>query len=75
MIWLLDGDEVLDREKRMIQSPKLMLTFVWNPHGFQVVDIMPCHANPKGEIFMAAYDIRNILTEIVFLLGVEWSER
>jgi hypothetical protein len=41
MIWLPDGDEVPDREKHMIQSPKLMLTFVWNPHGLQVVDIMP----------------------------------
>jgi hypothetical protein len=28
-------DEIPDREKHMIQSPKSMLTFVWNPHGFQ----------------------------------------
>jgi hypothetical protein len=42
MIWLPDGDEVLDPKKHMIQSPKLMLTFVWNPHRFQVVDAMPC---------------------------------
>jgi hypothetical protein len=34
-------DEVSDREKPMIQSPKLMQTFMWNPHGFQVVDAMP----------------------------------
>jgi hypothetical protein len=36
----------------MIQSPKLMLTFVWNPDGFQVVD-----AILKGEMLAAAYDI------------------
>jgi hypothetical protein len=38
MGWLPDGDEVPDRENHTIQSPKLMLTFVWNPDGFQVVD-------------------------------------
>jgi hypothetical protein len=43
-----------------------MLTFVWNPEGFQVVDVMP-----KGEMFTAAYYIRNSLTEIVSLLGVD----
>jgi hypothetical protein len=64
MIWLSDGDEIPDRQKHMIQSPKLMLTFVWNPHGFQVVDTIP-----KGEIFTAAYSIRNILTEIVARRG------
>jgi hypothetical protein len=72
MIWLSDADEVLDREKHMIQSPKFMLTFVWNRHEFQAVDAMPCHAMPKGEVFTAADYIRNILTEIV--LGVEWRE-
>jgi hypothetical protein len=71
MIWLPDGDEAPDREKHMIQSSKLMLRFVWNPHGFQTIDAMPCHAMPKGEIFTTACDIRNILTEIVSLLGVE----
>jgi hypothetical protein len=50
----------------MIQSPELMFRFIWNPHGFQVVDLML-----KGEIFTAAYDSRNILTQIVSLLGVE----
>jgi hypothetical protein len=64
MIWLPDGDEVPDQEKHMIQSPKLMLTLVWNPHGFHVAEAMP-----KGEIFTAASYIRNILVEIVALRG------
>jgi hypothetical protein len=50
MIWLPDGDEVPDREKHMIQSPELMLMFVWNPDGFQVVDAMS-----KREMLAAAY--------------------
>jgi hypothetical protein len=33
--------------------------------------LMPCHAMPKGEIFTAAYYIRNILAEIISLLRVE----
>jgi hypothetical protein len=60
MIWLPDGDEISDREKHMIQSPKLMLTFLWNPPVFQVVDVMP-----KREMFTAASNILNILTKIV----------
>jgi hypothetical protein len=54
MIRLPDGDEVPDRERHMIQSLKVMLTFVWNSHGFQVVDAMSCHAMPKGEMFTSA---------------------
>jgi hypothetical protein len=60
MISLPDGDKIPDREKQMIQSPKLMPTFVWNPQGFQIVDGMP-----KGKMFTAVYDIRNIFTKIV----------
>jgi hypothetical protein len=39
--------EAPNREKRRIQSLKLMLPFVWNPHGFHVVDAMPYHAMDK----------------------------
>jgi hypothetical protein len=46
-----------------------MLTFVWNPDGFQVVD-----AILKGEMLAAAYDIWNILAGIVARRG-ERSER
>jgi hypothetical protein len=70
MIWLPDGDEICDWERPMIQNPKLMLTSVWNPHGFQVVDAMSCHAMSchamlTGEMFTTAGYIQNILIEIV----------
>jgi hypothetical protein len=70
MIWLQDGDEIPDWEKHMIQSQKLMLTFFWNSYGFQVVDAMP-----KGEMFTAAYYIRNILTAIVACRGERGERR
>jgi hypothetical protein len=57
MIWLRDGDEVPDRGKYVIQSQKLMLAFVWNPHAFQVVDPMSWQGMPKRETFTAAYYI------------------
>jgi hypothetical protein len=75
MIWLPDGNEVPDRKKHMIYSPKLVLMFACNPHGFQVVDSMLFHDIPKGEMFTAVYYIRNLLTEIVARRGVERSER
>jgi hypothetical protein len=63
-------DGVPDREKCMIQSPKLTVMFVWNPHGFQVVD-----AIPKGEMFTGTYSIQNILIEIVARREMERDER
>jgi hypothetical protein len=42
MIWLPNGEEILNQEKHRIQSPKLMPTFVWNLHGLQIVDAMRC---------------------------------
>jgi hypothetical protein len=70
MIWLPDGDEIPDREKHMIQSPKLMLTVVWNPHGFQVVDAVSC----QKERFSRPSNISEIFSPRL-LLGMERRER
>jgi hypothetical protein len=69
-IWLPDGDEISDREKHMVQSPKLMLTFVWNPHGLQVVDIMPWQQERCSRLPA----IRDIFSPIL-RLGVETDEK
>jgi hypothetical protein len=71
MIWLPEGDDIPNREKHMIQSPKWMLMFVWNPHGFQVVDAMRCHVerrNVHGRLVYPKYSHRDRC------LGVEWRE-
>jgi hypothetical protein len=70
IIWLPDGDEVPDREKHMIHNPKLMLTFVWNPYGFQVVDAMPY----RKETSSRPLTISEIFSP-KSSLGVEWRER
>jgi hypothetical protein len=75
LIWLADRDEIPDREKHMIQSPKLMPMFVWNPHGFQLVDAMPCHAMPcQQETCSRPPKISEIFSP-KSLLGVERGER
>jgi hypothetical protein len=42
MICLPDGGEIPGREKQMIQTSKLLRTFLWNPYALQVIDATPC---------------------------------
>jgi hypothetical protein len=51
-IWLQDGELPPERERKMINSKKLMVTIVWNPLGFHLIDVLP-----KGQTFNAAYYI------------------
>jgi hypothetical protein len=59
MTWVSPGETVPDRERQTIQSPKLMLTVVWNPSGFHVVKSLP-----KGTKFNAQCYINNTLIGI-----------
>jgi hypothetical protein len=58
-MWTAPGEIVPDRERYTIQSPKFMVTIVWNPSGFHVVKALP-----KGSKFNAQYYINNILVAI-----------
>jgi hypothetical protein len=68
MIWLPYRNEVPDREKRMIESLTMMSIFIWNFHGFTLVDPIP-----KGDMFTAAYYIR--ISEIFSLRSLLSLER
>jgi hypothetical protein len=50
LMWLPPGDAVPDRERYIIQSPKLMLAIVWSPSGLHVVNCSPtgCKFNAHG---------------------------
>jgi hypothetical protein len=48
--------EIPERERHTVQSQKLMLTIVWNPGGFHLVNILP-----KGFKFNASYYVTQIL--------------
>jgi hypothetical protein len=52
LMWTAPGEIVVDRERHTIQSPKFMLTVVWNPIGFHVLKALP-----KGRKFNAQYYI------------------
>jgi hypothetical protein len=46
------GEIVVDRERHTVESPKLMLTVVWNPIGFHVLKALP-----EGRKFKTQYYI------------------
>jgi hypothetical protein len=50
LMWTDPGEIVVDRERYTVQSPKFMLTVVWNPIGFHVLKALP-----KGRKFNAQY--------------------
>jgi hypothetical protein len=59
LMWLPPGDAVSDRERYTIQSPKLMLTIVWSPGAFHIVNFLP-----TGCKFNAQYSTNRMLLEI-----------
>jgi hypothetical protein len=41
LIWLQPDGEIPERERRTIQSEKVMLTIVWNHSGFHLINVVP----------------------------------
>jgi hypothetical protein len=41
LMWLQPDGEIPKRERRTIQSEKVMLTIVWNPSGFHLINVLP----------------------------------
>jgi hypothetical protein len=37
LMWTASGEIVVDSERHTVQSPKFMLTIVWNPIGFHAL--------------------------------------
>jgi hypothetical protein len=59
LMWTAPGGIVAYRERHTVQSPKFMLTVVWNPIGFHVLKALP-----KGRKFNAQYYTNDILVAI-----------
>jgi hypothetical protein len=49
LMWTAPGEIVVDRERHTIQSPKFMLTVVWNPIGFHVLNALPKRRKFKAQ--------------------------
>jgi hypothetical protein len=58
-MWMAPGEIVVDREQHTVQSPKFMLTVVWNPIGFYVLKALP-----KGGKFNGQYYTNDVLVVI-----------
>jgi hypothetical protein len=41
LMWTAPGEIVVDRERYTVQSPKFMLTVIWNPFGLYVLKTLP----------------------------------
>jgi hypothetical protein len=50
LMWTTAGEIVVDMEQHTVQSPKFMLTIMWNPIGFHVLKALP-----KGRKFNTQY--------------------
>jgi hypothetical protein len=61
LMWTAPGEIVIDREWHTVQSPKFMLTVVWNPIGFHVLKALP-----KGRKFNAQY--------YIIIQMISWSQ-
>jgi hypothetical protein len=61
LMWTAPGENVVDRERHTVQSPKFILTVVcvWNLIGFHVVKTLP-----KSRKFDAQYYINDTLVAI-----------
>jgi hypothetical protein len=55
-IWARPDGETPEREPHIVQSQKVMLTIVWNPGGFHLVNILP-----NGFKFNASHSVTQIL--------------
>jgi hypothetical protein len=59
LMWTAPGEIIVDKEGHTVQSPKFMLTIVWNPIGFYVLKALA-----KGRKFNAQYYTNDILVAI-----------
>jgi hypothetical protein len=59
LTWTAPGEIVVDREWHKVQSPKFMLTVVWNRIGFHVLKTFP-----NGRKFNPQYYTNDILAAI-----------
>jgi hypothetical protein len=59
LMWTAPGEIVVDRERHTVQSPKFLLTVVWNPIGFYVLKALP-----RRRKFNAQYYTNNMLVAV-----------
>jgi hypothetical protein len=56
IVWVQAGQQPLEMVRHMIEDRKMMITIIWNPHGFHIIDTLP-----KGQTFNATYYVNIVL--------------
>jgi hypothetical protein len=64
-VWLPPDIEVHEVARRLINTPKVMVTVFWNPTGIHIL-----HCLPEDRLFNTAYFIDHVLSKIKKLLDV-----
>jgi hypothetical protein len=59
-VWVQAGQQPPEMVKHMIGDRKMMVTIVWNPQGFHLIDALL-----KGQKFNANYYIDRILQQLL----------
>jgi hypothetical protein len=56
-IWLQPDQEIPERGQNTLRSEQTMLTIIWNPSGFRLINVLPSgfkfNANQVQDIFLA----------------------
>jgi hypothetical protein len=65
-IWLQRNDARPVRAKKVINSPKAMLTVFWSPNGFHIIEALPAGRNFTSEYFCETilYTLRKNLSQM-----------
>jgi len=61
-IWMPHDEIAPDCPRRMVSTPKIMITIAWNPLGFHAAEVLP-----KGAKWTAKYYVETILPKIARL--------
>jgi hypothetical protein len=63
LIWLQPDEEIPERERRTIQSEKVMFPIVWNSSDFHLINVLPKEFKFKFK-FNASFYVTQILGQL-----------
>jgi hypothetical protein len=64
LIWLQADEKIAERERHTVHAEKLMLTIVWNPNGFHLINVLS-----KAIKFNTSHYVTDILVPLL-----EWRK-
>jgi hypothetical protein len=67
LMWAAPGEILSNRERYTIQSPKFVVTIVWNPSNYHVLKALP-----KWSKFNAQYDTNNVIVATLDWRRLSW---